>query len=578
MKLIRLSCNQESFRTIEFNATGLTLILGTKKDLETDEKSFSVNGVGKTQALRLLHFCLGAKSDSDISNTLKHAVPNWVFRLDFMINDKLYYIERSGDSSILRLNSEDTSYVGLTRWLDSNKIFPKLQDKNFITFRSLFSRFARAKQEDCIDPIKFNKETEYSALINTAYLLNLDLELIEQKYKLKAKLDANKKTKSLLNQDSFLTDVFKAGTSPSVRKKALENNINKLAYSLDEFTIAEDYHEIEKRAEELTGQGRDIRRKISALNFKIESINKNLKQTPDIDHIELLQLYEGLKQLFRPEILAHFDSVQRFHNELTTNRFARLNKEKISLRIQIEELESTFINTSKERDRNLALLKDKHALDEYLVIGKQLSNYREELAKVNQYLTIKDDIKEQNLQLKKKILNVIEQALEYTKTEPLSQLNSKFQEIISKIYENLSSGIFMDVVDSDNNQKTYTISVELETDGSDGVSSVKILALDWLIYQYGYHNMQMLWHDNRLFSDIDPEELALWFSFVSNEIGKSNKQYIASINTNNYEDMKVFLSDLESKRLDENIVLTLKGDNPSHKLMGVNFDKPRKTG
>ena len=72
MKLIRLSCNQASFHNIEFNPTGLTLILGKKS--ENTKKSSSVNGVGKTQVLRLVHFCLGAKNDNDISETLKHAV------------------------------------------------------------------------------------------------------------------------------------------------------------------------------------------------------------------------------------------------------------------------------------------------------------------------------------------------------------------------------------------------------------------------------------------------------------------------------------------------------------------------
>lgn len=575
MKLIKLSCNQKSFRTIEFNPCGLTLILGTKTESENSEKSSSVNGVGKTQALRLIHFCLGANNDSDIAKTLKYAVPNWLFRLDFMIDDKKHYIERSGDSTTLRIDNEDISYAGMIKWLNGAKIFPKLQDRKFITFRSLFSRFARIKQEDSIEPTKLHKETEYTSLINTAYLLNLDLELIEQKYQLKAKLETNKKTKNLISKESYLSDIFKAGKSPSIRKKTLEQNIKKLTNSLENFSIAEDYHEIERLVEELTVQSRDIQRKITALNFKTRSIDKSLQQNPDIDSQALLQLYEGLEHLFRPEILAHFETVQRFHNDLTINRLSRLEKEKIAIKMRIEKLDQDFKLISTERDKKLILLKNKHALDEYLALTKELTEYNEELIQVNRYLSMDDDIKEQNLHLKKQILDVIEQALEYSKTEPLSMSNSKFQEITSNIYRNLSSSIFMEVIESDNNQMTYNISVELETDSSDGVSSVKVMAFDWLIYQYGYHNMQMLWHDNRLFSDIDPEDLALWFCFISDEITNSNKQYIASININNYEDMKIFLPSKTLKILDSSVALILKGDTPANKLMGINFDKQR---
>ena len=123
---------------------------------------------------------------------------------------------------------------------------------------------------------------------------------------------------------------------------------------------------------------------------------------------------------------------------------------------------------------------------------------------------------------------------------------------------------------------TYDLSVELETDGSDGVSDAKILAYDWLIFNYGYHNMQMLWHDNRIFADIDPEELAKWFSFVLGSLNSSSKQYIVSININNYKDMKQFLSMELVEQLDKLVKIELLGDKPSNKLMGINFDKPRK--
>lgn len=575
MKLIRLSCDQASFHTIEFNPNGLTLILGKKSD--NTKSSSSVNGVGKTQALRLVHFCLGAKTDNEISATLKHAVPDWLFKLEFIIHGRKHYVERSGDSKILQLDGEPLSYTALIDWLDNTKVFPKIKNRKFITFRSLFSRFTRVKPEDSLNPIGLHKEPPYASLINTAYLLNIDLDLIEQKYQLKSKLDNNKSTKKLLAKDSYLSETFRAGTNPSARKKIIEKNIAHLNQSLKTFRVADDYHEIEKQAEKLTSKGRFVQREISALSFKIESIEKSSKQKPDIDNEKLLQLYEGLQQLFRPETLAHFEAVQVFHKELTVNRITRLEKEKIALKAHIGALENTFNDIARQRDEKLLFLKESHALDEYLSLTEQLAAYKEELTHLNRYLSLDKDITEQILQLKAQIIGVISQALEYEKTDPLANINISFQRITSSIYQKLNSGIFMEVVESEDNKIAYKFSIELETDSSDGVYAAKILSFDWLVYQHGYHNMKFLWHDNRLFADIDPEELAHWFIFITNEMKGSDKQYIASININNYEDMKRFLPVEILQTIDDSIALTLTGESPSSKFLGIDFDKPRKT-
>ena len=77
MKLIRLSCDQSSFKTLNFNAEGLTLIVGDGSSDKTKEGSS--NGVGKTLALGLVHHCLGANSNPRLAS----AVPAWMFKLEF---------------------------------------------------------------------------------------------------------------------------------------------------------------------------------------------------------------------------------------------------------------------------------------------------------------------------------------------------------------------------------------------------------------------------------------------------------------------------------------------------------------
>lgn len=573
MKLVKLSCNHDSFQTIEFNSNGLTIILGSKSD---DKNNSSVNGVGKTQAMRLVNFCLGTKSTSLTAKTLKHAVPHWIFSLEFTIGKTTHVIDRSGDSNIIQLNGEKLKLAQLHDWLNISGVFPKVNNYTYLSFRSLFRRFLRVEREDSLSPLTLEKETAYTSLINNAYLMGLDLTLIKQKHQLKEKVEANKATQKLLKQDSYLQEVFKTSSNPLAKKKELEKEIPKLENNLKNFTIADDYHKIEKQAEELTNSCRDIQMQMAALNFKIESINKSLIQNPDINNQQLLELYQGLQQIFKPEALTHFETVQKFHDELTINRITRLEKEKLQIQNQINNLDSEFTKISTQRDQKLFLLKEKRALDEYLILANQLASYQEELEHLNKYITFDDDIKKQNLEIKKQILTVISSALEYVKSDPLQDFNAKYQAITNVLYPHLSSGIFIETVDSENNMLTYEISVELETDGSDGVSDAKVLAYDWLIFNYGNHNMQTLWHDNRIFADIDPEELAKWFTFVFERLDKSDKQYVVSININNYQDMKSFLAKDLALKLDQRIKIKLLGDKPSNKLMGINFDKPRK--
>lgn len=572
MKLIKLSCNQPEFRTIVFNPEGLTIILGTKGD----DKDSSVNGVGKTQSLRLINFCLGAKSTNTLAKTLAHAVPTWVFKLEFETNGIIHTIERSGNSKIIRLDNQDIKLIKLQEWLDLAGIFPKAHQYKYLSFRSLFKRFTRTEKSDCLNPLFIDKEGDYSSLINNAYLLGLDLNLINEKFNLKEKVKANTATQKLLKQDSYLSEVVKTGTNPTARKEFLEKAIPSLEANLENYSIAEDYHQIEKDIETLTEQSRNIQRNISALTFKITSINKSIEQTPDINNKDLLDLYTGLQHLFKPEALAHFSTVQKFHDDLTINRKTKLEKEKLGIFAEIEKLKNTHNTISHDRDKKLAFLKDKHALDEYIAIAKELSSLQEELEHVKKYLSINDDIKQQNLSIKGQIINSISLALEYLKSDPLGNLSLKFQEITSKLYPKYSSGIYITLNDSENNMLMYDLAVELQTDSSDGVANAKIISYDWLIFMYGFHNMNLLWHDNRFFADIDPGELAKWFEYTNNEISKTKKQYITSININNYEDMKRYLTNEQKKEFDSKIVIKLLSDKPKNKLLGIDFDKQRK--
>jgi hypothetical protein len=66
----------------------------------------------------------------------------------------------------------------------------------------------------------------------------------------------------------------------------------------------------------------------------------------------------------------------------------------------------------------------------------------------------------------------------------------------------------------------------------------RIVAFDCLTLMRGsHHTVDVLWHDNRLFADMSPDVRAAWFHHVLYAIPGTGKQYLAALNTENYEAM-----------------------------------------
>jgi hypothetical protein len=85
------------------------------------------------------------------------------------------------------------------------------------------------------------------------------------------------------------------------------------------------------------------------------------------------------------------------------------------------------------------------------------------------------------------------------------------------------------------------------------------------------HSMGFLWHDNRLFAHIDPHPRANWFRYLFSSLPGTGKQYIASLNTENYLAMCQHLTINEQEQLESSKRLVLRGDDPANKLLGIQF-------
>jgi uncharacterized protein YydD (DUF2326 family) len=566
MKLIELGADRSSFKTVRFRDHGITLIVGDAA--KGNSKEGSSNGVGKTLSLGLVHHLLGAKPNAKLAA----AVPDWIFRLTIRLKGKEHLIERSGDGGQIFLDGKQLKLSGLREWLDASGAFRLDEHVPGLSFRALFTRFARYQREDCSDPVRTFKEKPVDSLIYSLYLLGVDTALAVSKKQVRLELDKLQKSAKSWQTDPLIKSILRTGLQPKLRVEKLSREIESLRTSLEEFQVAADYRALENEANILTDEVRHFDQQIAVRQFQLEGISKAIRIEPDISRSDLLNLYQGLEATFKPEALKHFETVEKFHESLAGLRKTRLERDQVALIQQIKELERQRTTAIRARDERLATLKGKKALDEYAAIANELATLEEERNRLREFLALTENLKAKQQILRERVVEEDRSTTEYLATDPVAAPNHYFQKLAEILYPKAPSGILLENKISERSQSRYDLLVQIEGDDSDGINAARILCFDWLLLMHGSnHSMDFLWHDNRIFAHIDPAPRAAWFKMTASVSAAAGKQYLATINTENFNAMQPHLDEAEWERLRDSVCLTLRGDHAENKLLGIQF-------
>ena len=284
MRLISLSSNMPSFKTIQFNEHGISLITAMRRDSSPGN---TYNSVGKSLSIYLIHFCLGANCTTDFKEKLQ----GWEFTLKFKIDDTLHTSTRKVSQStkiifdnVEMMKSEFTKQLGETIFqIDEES--PKL-----LSFRDLICHFIRKGDAGYVRFDRFvEKEQDDTALISIGYLLGLDPTIIEKKRALKKSLDTLKSQSGNLANDSVLEKVFLGTINQSeidIKIAELEGQKEQLERGLRDFVIAEDYGQIKKEADNLSMQLAQWRNKLTKYKIALNNIAQSITIRPDLSRQE----------------------------------------------------------------------------------------------------------------------------------------------------------------------------------------------------------------------------------------------------------------------------------------------------
>ena len=399
MHLIELTANKASFRTVRFNETGLTLILGRKSDPSDTNLEHSTNGVGKSLLLYLVSFCLGSKANKELQEKL----PEWEFTLTFDMDGSRRKVTRSTkDQNVVTLDGDTVPLKKYTEEFLGRELFSLGEPRvKHLTFRSLIGLFLRVGKpaymaEDQIS----DREAPHAKQLRACYLLGLDEKLADMKRELKEELDGLDRLRKQFKTDQLLRDYFQGDRDVDLELHDLEETIETLQRQATQFQVADNYEQIAADAEETRRIWQRARNEMNSLQSSRRQIEASLAEQPDISVDEVRQMYETARVELPEAVRRRLEEVTTFHQELVVSRSRRLTAEKHNIERRIDELKVEIQALDEKKDQYYQFLGTHGALQEYETLHNRLSDCQRRADRLRQFQHIEQECRERSRQTK----------------------------------------------------------------------------------------------------------------------------------------------------------------------------------
>lgn len=576
MQLITLTCNQPGFHAVNFKS-GLNFIIGERTNPTVKDPKDSYNGVGKSLVVELIHFCLGSTKNKVFAEKLS----GYEFTLKFRVGLSEHTIVRgcNDDQTPVLDNKKYNKLTDFTKELEK-LVFPTLPNVSGLSFRSLISRFIRRHKKNYTSYNGFvTNEQPYNQLLNNSYLLGLEISIAEMKMKIKESSAVLTSAKKSLHSDKLLLEYFKGIKDIKFQIAELKEKKTILEKRLNDFKVAENYTEIQVKANELSTLKKKLINDKYFVEHNLDKARMSSDKNITLSVNDIQKMYLEAKQVMPEVVIREALEVEEFHKNLVINRHNTLARQIVKYETDLKALNSEINATTIELDRLMKYLKDHGALEEYIALSNSYSKTLEQLNKFNDYNKLIDDY-EVELSKKKKENEdnkiAIKKYLGET-TPQQDRLMSKFKSFSKQFYENKTSGLSING-NYKNNKVAWDIHADIEGDSSDGINEVLIFCYDMTVFTVGNHSVKFLFHDSRLFSNMDPRQVYTAIRLAQELTKDESVQYISSWN----EDMLISIKDMVSEQdfdnlmalVKKNTVLTLQDDKDENKLLGVKLDIP----
>lgn len=571
MKLLKLTSSNPKFRTINFEK-GLNIVVGTQL---TKEQKKSINGIGKSMSLSLIHYMFGSSFKSKTDKKLKEYLSKYGdFILTFIHREKEHIIKKNFSQTEFYLNGKEIK----------QSIYPKELNKLFLgnteskpTFKQTFNCFAR----------KYSSETSYYSNVlaqqarpiedyyqryTNLSLLKIDLKLVEESYDIKNKLS------KLENAKTTIEEYKKALDSSNIND--IKDEIKKLNTQLQNFIIAENFDALKQKADDLTSQLNEFRNKVFFNDNKLKRKEISLEDSKNtnIDIKKIEKLFNEANFFFENRVTKRLYQAQEFHTNLIINRKKRLSIEIRDLKTLLIQLQTDKESISTKRDTILKDLNNSGALEERDSLKDRIKTLEAEKNDLEKYENVLSDFKKDKSDLDVKNAIIKQESISYLEKNQgqHNDIERIFRDLVKQFYDN-QGGLFK-IEEAPTAKYLFNINSHVPKEGSQGVGEVKIFCYDVLLYLLNKDVLNFLAHDGCIFSEMDPRQKSTIFKVLLELIKDDNFQYFLNIGENTLNEILDsnnqidILTQEEKETIRQSIRLELSDKEPKYWLFGESFD------
>ncbi|MGA5036189.1 ABC-three component system protein [Streptomyces capoamus] len=546
--LREISASDPRFKRMKFHP-GLNLVVANKTSDARDTDSR--NSAGKSSLLELFHFLLGSQGSGHMarSKALRHIT--FQLELDWSEAYPRVHVARTGarpdvvtlhpnidnsNQEFLFDSPDDVTDISLARWntLLEEQLFKLRGDHPGVTGRSLLSFYIRRVSSNAFNEAiraSHARQSQIDATTNVAYLLGLDYELVN-KYKDVAQRENARTQLQKAAKDPTLGKLVGATADLRGQMNLAQQRIEQLRNQIATFRVVPEYERLAAEADAITRQLRDLANLDSIDRANVEDLRRSVEETSDTSSEYLESAFNELNITLPGQVRRRYDEVQAFHETVVRNRRHYLDSEirEIEERLQARAMEREVLGT--RQSEILRELNQGGALESLTVLQQALATEQSRLNTLQHRFEAAETLESSKLQIEAQRAQ-----LRRDVSMDLSERNARIDRAI-RLFSTYAQQIYGDMRDAwlsiSAGQKSLQIEPHIASDGSRGISQMKIFCFDLTLAVLAHRENRgpdFLVHDSHLFDGVDERQVARALELARTVTEAEGMQYIATLNS-----------------------------------------------
>lgn len=540
--IIRLSCNREEFRPIDFKP-GFNAIIAERAGDSTDQHSR--NARGKSTVLKLINYALAGNLDSSLRPLAENG---WsvTLRLE-MFGGTVDATRALLKGRRIELSPHGAAQAFIAPWLSEGSIAledwkrliglalfrleqPETEVPFDVSVRTLLSYVIRTDATK--DPLKvIPQQSAQSSRSHVAFLLGLDPSVIKKLAVISKGIEQLKAIQAATEEG--LVSSLRSEEELSLARATLVSNLEVAADRLRSFNVLENPDELVREANAYSSMIAQLQDE-SLVDARMRDLYRDsLKDSPATASSEWAteELFGAANVVLADGFKRHLNEVRAFHAALQENRRSFLQAELDILEERVRDRSARLTKLDELRNAALLTLDAGGALEEREQMRAEVSALQSRLAALDMQIVQSRELtaRREELKLEQSTLrNHVAQELGASR-EKLDRIGSRFSQKMQRLYDT-SAALTVSVDDLG-----YKFSIRVAGSGSTGVNRMMLFCFDLTMLEEGVeseHHPDFLIHDSLVFDGVDPRQRAGALRSAQEMVEATSGQYICTINSN----------------------------------------------